>query len=73
MAYKRKYPDQLTIGQIERYKTLEIFENLDDAKKHRDKINGIIYTQVDSGSDYPDRLYSKGVRVVNATGIYAVV
>jgi len=34
---------------------------------------GEIFTQVDSGSDYPDRLYSRGVRFVNRTGVYAFV
>ncbi len=70
MPYKRKYPEALTIRQIERYKTLKIFDDLDAAKKHWGKIGGAIYTQVDGKHD---RVYSKGIHLVNRTGIYAVV
>ena len=72
MADKNKieYPDELTFDQIECYKTLRIFEDLKKARRYSEKIKGQIYTQVDGDTD---RLYSKGIRFVNRTGIYAVI
>jgi len=67
---KKEYPDELTFDQIECYKTLRIFEDLKKARGHAAKIGGQIYTQVDGDAD---RLYSKGIRLVNRTGIYAVI
>jgi len=67
------YPDQLTIRQSGRYKNFESFYELDEAKAFAKRTRGQIYTQVDSGSDYPDRLYSKGIHFVNRTGVYIVV
>ena len=72
MAYKKKieYPDELTFDQIECYKALRIFEDLKKARGYAEKTGGQIYTQVDGDTD---RLYSKGIRYVNRTGIYAVI
>ena len=67
---KIEYPDELTCEQIECYKTLRIFEDLKKASSHAAKIGGQIYTQVDGDTDI---LYSKGIRFVNRTGIYAVI
>lgn len=67
---KIEYPDELTCDQIECYKTLRIFEDLKKAKKYSEKMKGHIYTQVDSDGGI---LYSKGIRFVNRTGMYAVV
>lgn len=41
-----------------------------DVLKYAKKVNGQIYTQVDGDTD---RVYSKGLRYVNRTGIYEVV
>ena len=67
---KIEYPDELTFDQIECYRTLRIFEDLKKAKRYSEKISGQIYTQVDGDTD---RLYSKGIRFVNRTGMYAVI
>lgn len=67
---KIEYPDELTFDQIECYKALRIFEDLKKARGHAAKIGGLIYTQVDGDTD---RLYSKGIRYVNRTGMYAVI
>ena len=67
---KIEYPDELTFDQIECYKTLRIFEDIKKAKHYAEKISGQIYTQVDGDAD---RLYSKGIRFVNRTGMYAVI
>lgn len=69
----RDYPDQLTIRQADRFKDFESFYELEEAMAYAAKTGGQVYTQVDSGGDYPDRLYSKGVHLVNRTGVYIVV
>jgi hypothetical protein len=69
----KDYPDELTIRQADRFKDFESFYELEEAKGYAERTGGQIYTQVDSGSDYPDRLYSKGIRFVNRTGVYIVV
>ena len=72
MSYKEKieYPDELTFDEIEAYPELKIYSSLGWAKKYAQKIGGQVYTQVDGDTD---RLYSKGIRYVNRTGIYAVI
>lgn len=64
--------DEYTISEIDKL-DIKIFDDLEKALGFIKKNSGQLYTQVDSGSDYPDVLYSKGNRFVNRTGIYAVV
>lgn len=65
-----EYPDEMTCYEIESYSALRIYSSLAWAKKYAGKIGGQVYTQVDGDRD---RIYSKGVRFINRTGIYAVV
>ncbi|MEX0656260.1 MAG: hypothetical protein WD154_01780 [Nitrosopumilaceae archaeon] len=67
---KIEYPDELACYEIEAYLGLRMYSSLARAKKYADKIRGQIYTQVDGDGDI---LYSKGIRFVNRTGIYAVI
>ena len=66
----KRYPDELTCYEIDAYPGLRIYSSLTWAKKYANKIRGQIYTQVDGDTD---RIYSKGIRFVNRTGIYAVI
>ena len=73
----KKYPDELTLDEFddmlwtgEKQFGLEKDANIDEIKKYAKKIDGQIYTQVDGEED---RVYSKGLRFVNRTGIYEVV
>ncbi len=67
---KIEYPDELTCDQMGRYRTFRVFEDLKKTKEYATKIDGQIYTQVDGDTDV---IYSKGIRYVNRTGIYAVI
>jgi hypothetical protein len=66
----QKYPTTLTINQIECYNILHIFHSLRQAKSYAAKISGQIYTQIDADAQV---VYSKGICIVNRTGIYAVI
>lgn len=70
MPKKIVYPDEMTCDQMAHYKTFEIFQDVKKAHDYAGRINGQIYTQVDGDTDV---VYSKGIRYVNRTGIYAVV
>ena len=50
-----------------------IYDSIEQAQRVAKKTGGVIFTQVDSGGDYPGVFYSKGVHFVNRTGMYAVV
>jgi len=76
------YPDELTMDEFD--DTPWIFtkqfgldddrdekEIVEDVKRHADKIHGQIYSQVDGDSG--ERMYSKGLQVINSTGLYEVV
>lgn len=71
------FPDVLTIDGIEdlarkRRLHLRIFNSQSKAKKHADENGGVVYTQVDSEvSD--ERVYSKGLHIVNRTGVWATL
>lgn len=73
----KSYPDELTFDEFddmlwtrEKQFGLEEQANIEEIKKYAEKISGQIYTQVDGDQD---RMYSKGLRFVNRTGIYEVV
>ena len=73
----KSYPDELTFDEFDdmpwiksKQFGLEVEANIEEIKKYAEKINGQIYTQVDGDQD---RMYSKGLRFVNRTGIYEVV
>lgn len=66
-------PESLTINELEESFNYCTFSNLESAQDYIKMNSGTLYTQVDSGSDYPEVLYSRGYRRVNRTGIYAVV
>ena len=70
-------PDTLTISQLDtlgyKYK-ITVFD-LENAIHHlHDRVRrngGIIYTQYDS--EYDERIYCRGLRFTNRTGVYAIV
>lgn len=77
----KKYPDELSFDQFDdiQWKTAKqfgLYDNRHNSKisksvlKFANKSGGQIYSQVDGETD---RLYSKGLRFVNRTGIYEVV
>lgn len=80
MKPSKQYPDELTLDEFDemfytgRAKTrqfgLEQEANVQEVLKYANKIGGQIYTQVDGDQD---RIYSKGLRFVNRTGVYEVV
>jgi hypothetical protein len=70
LSRKSEYPDEMTCDQMGRYKTFRIFQDIKKAYDYAEEIRGQIYTQVDGDTDV---VYSKGIRYVNRTGIYAVV
>ncbi|MDH2906548.1 MAG: hypothetical protein PXX83_00425 [Candidatus Nitrosotalea sp.] len=72
-----QYPDELTLDEFDdmpwiknKQFGLDRQANIEEIKKYAEKISGQIYTQVDGDSG---RMYSKGLRFVNRTGIYEVV
>lgn len=77
----KEYPEELTFDQFDSigWDSTKQF-GLDDSRPNDDivkdvleyakKTGGQIYTQVD---DDDDRLYAKGMRFVNRTGIWEVV
>ncbi len=69
-AKNNVYPNELDIDQLDAYSELHLFDNLQEAKLCATNTGGQIYTQVDSD---PDILYSKGIHLINRTGIYAVI
>lgn len=76
----KQYPDELTLDEFDemfytgkakvRQFGLDKEADVQDVLKYAKKIGGQIYTQVDGEKD---RMYSKGPRFVNRTGIYEVV
>lgn len=71
------YPDELTLDEFDdtpwiknKQFGLDRQANIEEIKKYAEKTNGQIYTQVDGDND---RMYSKGLRLANRTGIYEVV
>lgn len=80
-AMNEKLKDVLTIPEIDSLMeefygggllAIEIVDSPEKAKELATSERGIIYTQVDSEvSD--ERVYSKGLHLVNRTGIYAVI
>jgi len=82
MTEQNDFPDEVKIEEMDDvFDDYEIFDDLDTAKTFKEALEKAldseyrrieIYTQVDSEvSD--DRLYVRGIRVINRTGIYAVV
>jgi hypothetical protein len=71
----KKYPKTLTMNQLDKYSFSPIFYDLKKALKVRKKVKGILYTQVDTESSDPEKtvMYIKGNKLVNRTGMYAVV
>ncbi|CAE6502305.1 conserved hypothetical protein [Candidatus Nitrosotenuis uzonensis] len=69
-AKNNVYPNELDIDQLDAYSELYLFDNLQEAKLCATNTGGQIYTQVDGD---PNILYSKGIHLVNRTGIYAVI
>lgn len=79
---QKKYPEELTFDEFDSIKwDLELQFGLDDddvsadqivrqVKEFAQKIDGQIYTQVDGETE---RVYSRGLRFVNRTGLYEVV
>ena len=61
------------LEKAERYGklTFEIYETLPEALVGMNAFGGILYTQVDGDNGKP--YYDRGNRLVNRTGIYAVV
>ena len=73
----KKYPDELTLDEFDDLPWIESKQfgldrqaNIEEIKKYAEKTSGQIYTQVEGDQD---RVYSKGLRFVNRTGIYEVV
>ncbi|MGI0060912.1 MAG: hypothetical protein ACREBA_00495 [Nitrosotalea sp.] len=76
----KPYPDELTLDEFdEMFYTgkakakqfgLDKDANIQEVREYAKKTGGQIYTQVDGDQD---RMYSKGLRFVNRTGIYEVV
>ena len=76
----KQYPDELTLDEFDemfytgkakvRQFGLDKEADVQDVLKYARKIDGQIYTQVDGDKD---RMYSKGLRFVNRTGLYEVV
>jgi hypothetical protein len=73
----KEYPDELTMDEFDDMPWIKTKQfgldgqaNIEEIKKYAEKISGQIYTQVDGDQD---RIYSKGLRFVNRTGIYEVV
>ncbi|MDE1813817.1 MAG: hypothetical protein KGH87_01100 [Thaumarchaeota archaeon] len=72
-----QYPDELTLDEFDdmpwiknKQFGLDWQANIKEMKKYAEKIGGQIYTQVDGDNG---KMYSKGLRFVNRTGIYEVV
>ena len=63
------------MNQLDKYSFSPIFYDLKKALKVRKKVKGILYTQVDTESSDPEKtvMYIKGNKLVNRTGMYAVV
>lgn len=80
MEPPKPYPDELSLDEFdEMFYTgkakakqfgLEKEADVQEVVQYAKKIGGQIYTQVDGDED---RMYSKGLRFVNRTGIYEVV
>lgn len=72
---KKKYPDILTMNQLDRYSFSPIFYDLKKALKVKKKVRGILYTQIDTESNDPEKtvIYIKGNKLINRTGVYAVL
>ena len=70
-----KYPETLTMSQLDNYAFSPIFYDLKKALKTKKKVRGVLYTQVDTESSDPEKtvMYVKGNKLVNRTGMYAVV
>ncbi|SMH71300.1 hypothetical protein [Candidatus Nitrosotalea okcheonensis] len=73
----KKYPDEMTLDEFDEMPWIKSKQfgldrqaSIEEIKKYAEKISGQIYTQVDGDQD---RMYSKGLRFVNRTGIYEVV
>jgi hypothetical protein len=76
----KSYPDELTLDEFDdmfytgkakaRQFGLDKEASIEEVRQYAQKTGGQIYTQVD-GDD--DRMYSKGLRFVNRTGLYEVV
>ncbi len=76
----KPYPDELTLDEFDamfytgrakaRQFGLEKEASIAEVLQYAQKTGGQIYTQVDGEQD---RMYSKGLRFVNRTGIYEVV
>jgi len=82
MTEQNDFPDEVKIEEMDDvFDDYEVFDDPDTAKTFKEALEKAldsenrkieIYTQVDSEiSD--DRLYARGIRVINRTGIYAVV
>jgi len=76
-----QFPDELTFDQFDdiswdKSKQFGLYDNRENRLIAKDvlayaiKHHGQIYTQVDGNTD---RIYSKGLRFVNRTGMYEVV
>ena len=63
------YPEELSLGEMDELVS-EVFDGLDKAIEYVKEHGGQVYTQVDGEKD---RMYTRGVHVVNRTGMYAVV
>jgi hypothetical protein len=80
MVPSKPYPDELTLDEFDdmfytgkakaRQFGLEKEANVQEVVQYAKEIGGQIYTQVDGDQD---RMYSKGLRFVNRTGLYEVV
>jgi len=66
---KVRLPDVMSIRKADTM-GWTMFEDRNQAVKWAKKTGGQIYTQVDAGMD---RVYVKGLAVVNRTGVYIVV
>ena len=63
------FPEELSLGEMDELDS-EVFDDLDKAIEYAREHGGQVYTQVDGEED---RMYTRGVHVVNRTGIHAVV
>ena len=80
MEPPKPYPDELSLDEFDgmfytgkakaKQFGLEKEADVQEVVQYAKKIGGQIYTQVDGDED---RMYSKGLRFVNRTGIYEVV
>lgn len=74
ITFKLFSEDQPSKIELQQHKLIprDRSETVKDVKAYAEKHNGVIYTQVDSETS-DDRIYNKGVHLVNRTGTWAVV